>query len=286
MGGAVTAGLVMPSGPVVRNGTVMWAPRPERLVDEVHPGLFLGGSWQRHELAGRYDWLLDCRFFADSWETPPHLGQLVSTAVAAVRRGERVLVRCQLGLNRSALIVALVLRELTGCLGSVVVHELRQRRSPHVLCNPRFVSVVMGDTDGWTYCADRHQHWGVLGGAGLLLAAGGRVLVQQRAGWTHQGGTWGLPGGARGAGESPVAAAFREAAEETGADLTGVELVGEHVDECAGWPYVTTVARAAEPLPVRDSREGVARWVPVDEVPSLPLHPGLRRAWPALRELL
>ena len=42
------------------------------------------------------------------------------------------------------------------------------------------------------------------------------VLLQHRAVWSHQGGTWGLPGGARDSHESPEETAVREAHEEAG----------------------------------------------------------------------
>ncbi len=42
------------------------------------------------------------------------------------------------------------------------------------------------------------------------------VLLQHRAAWSHQGGTWGLPGGARDSHETVEQAAIREAHEEAG----------------------------------------------------------------------
>ena len=50
------------------------------------------------------------------------------------------------------------------------------------------------------------------------------MLLQHRAPWSHQGGTWGLPGGARDSHETPEQAAVREAHEEAGlpADLLTV----------------------------------------------------------------
>ena len=49
------------------------------------------------------------------------------------------------------------------------------------------------------------------------------VLLQHRAPWSHQGGTWGLPGGARDSHETPEEAAKREAHEEAG--LSADQLV-------------------------------------------------------------
>ncbi|MFZ9954411.1 MAG: NUDIX domain-containing protein, partial [Ilumatobacteraceae bacterium] len=47
---------------------------------------------------------------------------------------------------------------------------------------------------------------------------------QLRAAWTHGGGTWALPGGARDSHEDVITAALREAAEEVGVDYSRVEV--------------------------------------------------------------
>jgi ADP-ribose pyrophosphatase YjhB (NUDIX family) len=52
------------------------------------------------------------------------------------------------------------------------------------------------------------------------------VLLQHRAPWSHQGGTWGLPGGARDSHETPEQAAVREIAEETGQPVRVTGLLG------------------------------------------------------------
>jgi len=110
-------------------------------------------------------------------------------------------------------------------------------------------------------------------------------VLQHRAVWSHQGGTWGVPGGARASTESVVEAALRETAEEAGIDPGAVRPTGILVDEHGGWSYSTVLA---EPLaPVRPRPTGgesvEVRWVDVGAVESLPLHPGFRSAWPRLR---
>ncbi len=143
------------------------------------------------------------------------------------------------------------------------------------------------DGDGWTRCGLGHDHWGLHGAAGLLLIAPGpTVLLQHRAGWSHHGDTWGVPGGARGSGESPVHAALREAAEETGLDATGVVVEREHVDDHGGWSYTTVVARAESLLTVHalDRESTDVRWVPLEDVADLVLHPGFAGSWPLLRQ--
>lgn len=131
------------------------------------------------------------------------------------------------------------------------------------------------DGDGWVRCACGHRHWGRFGAAGLLLCAGERVLVQHRAGWSHQGGTWAVPGGARASGEDAVAAALREATEEAGVPPAVVHPRVSVVDEHGPWSYTTVVAEAGAPVePVASDTESVElRWVAAEVVDGLPLHP-------------
>ncbi|MCL2781231.1 MAG: NUDIX domain-containing protein [Actinomycetia bacterium] len=143
----------------------------------------------------------------------------------------------------------------------------------------------MGDGDGWVRCAGGHQHWGRFGAAGLLLIDRSRALLQLRAHWTHEGDTWGLPGGARDSDEDPVATALREANEEAAIDPAMVEPLGLSLADHGGWSYTTVVAAPRGPVrAVAANSESVeARWWPIGAVAELPLHPGLAAAWPALR---
>ncbi len=153
---------------------------------------------------------------------------------------------------------------------------------------------MRGDGDGWVRCGDGQQRWGRHGAAGLLLRAPGPdpadplVLLQLRVGWSHHGGTWGIPGGARDSHETAAVAALREAAEETGIDPRVVGVRGEIVDDLAGdpsgWSYTTVVADVAEPLgTVLDRESDALQWVPESAVAELTLHPGFRASWPLLR---
>ena len=112
--------------------------------------------------------------------------------------------------------------------------------------------------DGWVHCGCGSQHWGLNGAAGLLGGrrtrdpAGIEVLMQLRAGWTHGGGTWGLPGGAVSDGEGPAEAALRECAEETGLPGRALVLGSEHIQTHQDWSYTTFTAQAP-PSPAWDA---------------------------------
>lgn len=147
---------------------------------------------------------------------------------------------------------------------------------------------MRGDGNGWIRCGRGHRHWGRYGAAGLLITDGTRVVLQHRAVWTHDGGTWAFPGGARDAHEDVVTAALREAAEEAGLDPASVAPMGEWVDDHGGWSYTTVLARALVELELHaDHHESdEVRWWAMDEVSELPLHRGFASAWPHLRDLL
>jgi 8-oxo-dGTP diphosphatase len=142
---------------------------------------------------------------------------------------------------------------------------------------------VRGDGDGWVECDAGHRHWGRFGAAGLLLRHSGLVLLAHRVWWSHHGGTWGIPGGARDSGETARDAALREAVEETGIDPARVRLTGDTVDDHGGWSYVTVHARLETDVPPSleptDGEATELRWTPVDAVSDLPLHPGFGQFW-------
>lgn len=150
---------------------------------------------------------------------------------------------------------------------------------------------MRGDGDGWVVGENGTRHWGKYGAAGLLLRApapdgGATVLLQHRALWSHQGGTWALPGGARDSHETTVHAAVREAHEETGIAPDRVRVRGEAITArvASGWSYTTVVADAESQLETTPNAESAElRWVPEDMVDQLPLHPAFAASWPDLR---
>lgn len=163
------------------------------------------------------------------------------------------------------------------------------------------------DGNGWVTCRCGRRHWGLHGAAGVLLVRaaptgasaevdgprpGGaplEVLLQQRARWVHEGGSWGVPGGAADSHEDAVSAAMREADEEAGIgpddlDVLDVLVSADHVD----WRYDLVIAAArprARPHVANEESDAVA-WIRLDDVPALRLHPGLAEHWPEVRAAL
>ena len=140
--------------------------------------------------------------------------------------------------------------------------------------------------DGWVELPDGRRFWGKAGAAGILVVApDGSILLQHRVGWSHFGGTWGLPGGARHLGETAVAGALREAHEETGIEIAALRPRFAVRLDLDVWDYTTVVVAAPSALPVsvtdRESTE--LEWVPADLVTGRELHPGFAAAWPRLR---
>lgn len=143
---------------------------------------------------------------------------------------------------------------------------------------------MVGDGNGWVISPDGLKLWGKFGAAGLFLVAGGgndasvekQVLLQHRAKWTAQGGTWGIPGGAIDSHETAAEAAVRETVEECAIDPAQLEVVDTLVTaEFPGWSYTTVFARCAEPLAVEANEESEElRWVPLKDVAQFNLHPG------------
>ena len=156
---------------------------------------------------------------------------------------------------------------------------------------------MRGDGNGWTWCALGHRHWGRHGAAGLLLrrwdhhgvgsdhgSTATSVLLQHRAAWTSDGGTWSLPGGARDSHESVIQAALREAHEEAGIDRASVAVAGEWLDDHGGWSYTTVIGDVVGPLRLAPNAESAElRWVAEPDVADLALHPGFAGSWPSLR---
>lgn len=132
------------------------------------------------------------------------------------------------------------------------------------------------------------RFWGACGAAGMLIMnQRAEVLLQLRASWCHHGGTWGIPGGALLAGETPIQAALRETHEEHGLPVTDVRIFDTHTLDYGYWSYVTVLGSFdGDWLPrMRSTEADLAYWVPLGEVTGLALHPEFAASWPSLLKL-
>lgn len=139
--------------------------------------------------------------------------------------------------------------------------------------------------DAWVEGPNGSKYWGRFGAAGLLVHDRDKgVLLQHRAGWSHFGGTWGLPGGARKQGESAVDGALREAAEEAGVPASALRIVDQSILDLGFWTYTTVIAQTTESFTavIGDAESEELRWVALADVAALPLHPGFAADWPQL----
>lgn len=182
--------------------------------------------------------------------------------------------------------------------------------------------------DGFLLCSFCGcRHWGLRGAGGIcaLREHEGRVqvLLQLRAPWSHDGGTWGVPGGAVEWRESVFSGALREFCEETGMEPPYVQpyrsektalmrdIHDGHIDHISShtliverpdlytheevapcvlldhgdWSYSTFIVTCPDDVALHPNNESSQlQWFDIDgELPS-PLHPSFARAWPLLRQ--
>lgn len=146
------------------------------------------------------------------------------------------------------------------------------------------------DGDGWIDCQCGSRHWGLHGAAGLLLIQSGRVLLQLRAPWVHNGGTWGIPGGARDSHEDWQEAAMREAMEEIGIEAEMVDLRSplRFSDDHGDWRYETIIAHALDhfALGLANHETVEMEWFDFHKVNELPLHASFANSWPRIKALI
>ncbi|WP_157248495.1 NUDIX hydrolase [Nonomuraea typhae] len=149
------------------------------------------------------------------------------------------------------------------------------------------------DGDGWAECGLGHRHWGLHGASGLLAVhhdehGTPHVLMQKRSWWSHHGGTWGLPGGARDSHEDAVAGALREAREEAALGAHDLRVRGVYLDDHGGWTFETVIADAATLLAAvpANAESSELRWLPPAEIARIKLHPGFAATWGEIQGVL
>ena len=145
--------------------------------------------------------------------------------------------------------------------------------------------------DGWIDCDCGRKHWGTNGASGVLLARRNEqtgevthVVMQHRAVWSAEGGTWGIPGGATADGESPIEGALRESYEEANITPEDIDVVGSYCEDHGPWAYTTVFAfekpgHRVEPK-ANDDESMEIEWVPIEEVPNRKLLTAMRTDWP------
>ena len=151
--------------------------------------------------------------------------------------------------------------------------------------------------DGWVACACGRRHWGTNGAAGILLARRGgtdghvtHVVMQHRALWSAEGGTWGLPGGAIADGETALEGSLRESFEEANITPQDIQVAGSYREDHGPWSYTTVFAfekpgHRVDPRPNDDESMEIT-WMPIDEVPKLQLLNALHNDCPGFRTRL
>lgn len=135
---------------------------PTTLWSEIAPGLFMGGTPDPGEpdpglpfdaivtlyaFAPHADWLVqELRYgFYDAGIEMVDLERVRAAATWAFERwqsGDKVLIRCQAGLNRSGLVTALVLIR-AGLAPTEAIDLIRARRSGYALCNDDFADWLL-----------------------------------------------------------------------------------------------------------------------------------------------
>ena len=136
------------------NENIGWVELPDQLYAEIAPGLYQGGSYLPLSSAAGFDAVFTLFGDADAprdprvahkiWHIPdadcPSDADLLIAARWVLEKwttGDKVLVRCFAGLNRSGLVVARTLI-LAGASPDEAISLIRSKRSPHALCNSEF----------------------------------------------------------------------------------------------------------------------------------------------------
>jgi prephenate dehydrogenase/8-oxo-dGTP pyrophosphatase MutT (NUDIX family) len=129
--------------------------------------------------------------------------------------------------------------------------------------------------DGWVKCDCGREHWGKNGAAGIFLVKQkdgevSEVLLQHRALWSAEGGTWGTPGGAIDLNETPRDGAIREAWEEAGVEADKIDVLGEITRDHGPWKFTNVLAVVKDGAQIdakpQDQESLAVQWFSVSDV--------------------
>jgi len=128
------------------------------------------------------------------------------------------------------------------------------------------------------------RFWGRLGG-GIIFTDGEKILLLQRGDIGDYSGYWCIPGGKAKKGELPIDTARREALEECGKN--DGQRFG-HFDTKDGKHHFHTFLYSVKiPFDVKLSNEHTDyKWVPLNDVEGMQLHPKLKENWAAYRRAI
>jgi len=139
----------------ILDGLFMGGTHDDATVADPKPLYGLGGGKEFDAVVTLYAWaqpvdweVEELRYgFGDGALYGDDITRVLRAAAWAYERwqdGDRVLVRCQAGLNRSGLVTALVL-VLAGWEPADAIRRIRATRSPHALFNKHFVRWLLSD---------------------------------------------------------------------------------------------------------------------------------------------
>jgi len=137
-------------------------------------------------------------------------------------------------------------------------------------------------------------HWGKYGASGVAIFRtqsnqASEILLQFRSSKVLNPGTWGTPGGGKtDPNESDQISGLRELEEEAGVKSDQVKIIGEIKNDHQIWHYTTVIALENEKNPITeqqlldffDSEAEITEFIPLSEVPKLPLLPAFKRELP------
>ena len=119
--------------------------------------------------------------------------------------------------------------------------------------------------------------------SGMLFTTGEKILLLKRSASVEDGGVWGIPGGAipvtvEGEKKDAKESALDESKEEMGRLPSGFKVVGKVAFKKGAFVFYTFIAKVQNDSfkPTLNWESDDYKWVDVEELERLRLHPGVR----------